>query len=380
MLRDLLSRRQALLATGALSSFVSGQQKTPAAPPVNLADFELLAAQKLPAGAYEYLCGGSGDEITLRWNREAWDNIRLQPRVLVDVSNLETSVTLFGQRLPFPILLAPAAYHRLFHPDGELATVRGAGVAGALLVVSTAATALLDDISRQASAPLWFQLYIRSDRGITRELVHRAETAGCRALCVTVDSPVSAIRDRERRTRLQVPPGMRAPLLELQRSKSKGGTSFGAAARLTWKDVEWLRSITCLPVVLKGILSPDDALQAVRTGAQGIIVSNHGGRNLDTVPATAEVLSPITGVIEGKCTVLVDGGIRRGTDVLKALALGANAVLIGRPYLYGLAADGADGVSSVVNMLRREFELSMALAGCPSLDKISRSALWPVRP
>src|SRR5262245_30334854 len=342
----------------------------------------------MSAMAFEYVSGAAGDENTLRWNREAYDKIKLRPRVLVDVSKLDTRVTLFGQELPFPILLAPTAYHRLVHPEGELATARGAGQASAAMVVSSFATTAVADIARVARAPRWFQLYGQPDRGFTRDMVQRAEAAGCRAICVTVDSPVVGARNREARVGFVLPPGMERPHLKglavLEQAgdhrthRPREGEIYSTVLepRLTWKDVEWLRSIARVPVLLKGVLDPDDADRAAREGAAGVIVSNHGARNLDTVPATIEALPTVVDRVAGRMPVLVDGGIRRGTDVLKALAFGAKAVLIGRPYLYGLGAGGEAGVSKVVNILKTEMEMALALTGRPSVSGLDRSVLW----
>ncbi|HEV8253155.1 MAG TPA: alpha-hydroxy acid oxidase [Vicinamibacteria bacterium] len=338
--------------------------------------------------AYEYVAGGAGEENTLRWNREAYDHIRLRPRVLVDVSRIDTRVRLVGQDLAFPILLAPTAYHRLVHPEGERATARGAGAAGATLVVSSFATTAVEDVAAAATQPLWFQLYVQRDRAFTRDLVARAEAAGCRALCVTVDTPVLGPRDRESRARFVLPPGMERP--NLAGAKAVGAAGDVRAHRpvegeiystvldptLTWKEIEWLQSVARVPVLLKGILDPEDADRAARMGVAGILVSNHGARNLDTAPATIDALPRVAEAVGGRTVVLVDGGIRRGTDVLKALALGAAAVLIGRPYLYGLALAGADGVARAVRILRTELEMAMALTGRPSLRDIDKSVLW----
>ena len=354
----------------------------PAVGPVTLADFEPLAKRRMTHMAYEYVAGGAGDEITLRENQSAFDRLWLLPRVLVDVSKLDTRVTLFGQAFDVPILLAPTAYHRIVHPEGEIATVRGAAAAGVTLVASSFATTSIEDMAKAASGPLWFQLYVNRDRGFTRDLVQRAESAGCRALCVTVDSPTTGLRHRETRARFALPLG-------LERSNLKGlGTGVGGATRpegsiynvvldpaLTWKDIEWLRGITRVPVLIKGVLGPEDAAKGADMGV-GIIVSNHGARNLDTVPATIEALPRVADAVGGRVPILMDGGVRRGGDVMKALASGASAVLIGRPYLFGLAVQGAEGVARVVQILRREFEMTMALAGRRSVSEIDRSVLW----
>jgi 4-hydroxymandelate oxidase len=349
---------------------------------VCLSDFESSARLCIPEMAWEYINGAAGDEITLRWNREAWDAIRLLPRVLVDVSQLDTRVRIFGQEMASPILLAPAAYHRLVHPEGELATVRGAGAAGATTIVSTLATFAIEEITQAATQPVWFQLYVQSDRSFTRDLVQRAEDAGCQALCVTVDTPVGGARNREMRAKFALPEGLSLPNLRGMKDPASDHASeqqpvYGRLfdPTLTWKGIEWLRSFARVPILLKGILADEDAALAVDTGAAGIIVSNHGARNLDTVPATAHVLSRIVERVDGRIPVLIDGGIRRGTDVLKALALGATAVLVGRPYLYALAAGGAEGVASCVSILRRELQMAMALTGRTSIAAIDRSVV-----
>ncbi len=362
---------------------------------LNLFDFERAAAARLTPQAHAYIAGAAADEISLRWNREAFDRIALRPRVLVDVSKLDTRLKLLGADLPHPILLGPAASHRIVHPEGELATVRGAAAAQALLIVSSAATTSFADIARVASAaggpsaatvPLWFQLYVQKDRGFTQALVERVVAQGCRALCLTADTPVIGIRDREVRAGFVLPPGLEHPNLkgsfpdqlraEHRPTDPLGIYSPALDPSLTWKDLGWLRSIARVPVVIKGILDPEDAARAVSEGADGIIVSNHGARNLDTAVAAADALPAIVEKIGGRIPVLVDGGIRRGTDVVKALALGANAVLIGRPYLYGLAVAGAEGVARVVQLLRRELEMAMALTGRTSLGAIDGTVLF----
>jgi 4-hydroxymandelate oxidase len=392
------TRRQALgsvlgIVAGAraLTTDASLQKPTAAVPsrqpaggPVTLADFEPLARRRMTHMAFEYVSGGAGDEITLRDNQAAFDRLRLHPRVLVDVSRIDTRLTLFGQDLEFPILLAPTAYHRLVHPDGEIATVHGAALVGATTIASSFATTSIEDMAKAARAPLWFQLYVNRDRGFTRDLVQRAESAGCRTLCVTVDTPVTGLRHRETRSGFALPAGVERSNLRGLGSpvagsshRSSEGSIYSAVLdpALVWKDIEWLGGISRVPVLIKGVLSPDDAVKGASTAA-GIIVSNHGARNLDTVPATIDALPRVADAVKGRVPILVDGGVRRGSDVLKALASGASAVLIGRPYLFGLAAQGADGVAAVVGILRREFEMSMALTGRRTLQEIDRSVLW----
>jgi 4-hydroxymandelate oxidase len=332
----------------------------------SLFDFETEAHARIPHGAWERISAGSADEITLRWNREAYDRIRLKPRILVDVSKLDTRVNLFGEELPFPILLAPTGGQRFIHPEGEVAAVRGAAAANSIYVISSSASMKVEDIANSAKGPVWFQLYVQKDRAFTRDLVQRAEDSGCRALCVTVDSPTFGARNREDRSKKELP--------ERELPNLKGKDYLDPT--LTWKDIDWLRSFARRPVLLKGVLNPEDAATAVKAGASGIIVSNHGARNLDTVPATIDALPLVAEKVAGRVPVLVDGGIRRGTDIIKAFALGASAVQIGRPYLWGLGISGAEGVTRVVEILRKEFEMAMALTGRPTIASIDRSVLW----
>jgi 4-hydroxymandelate oxidase len=347
-----------------------------------LADFEPLAKAKLSATSWEYLRAGAGDEITVQWNEEAYRRIRLKPRILVDVSKLDTRVTLFGEKQAFPILLAPVAAQKLMHPEGELATARGASAAGATMVVSSFANTSLEDVAAVAKSPLWFQLYAQTDRGFTRELVQRAEAAGYRALCLTVDTATTGARNREARANVKLLPipnfasftGAGSDVSLHTGSQDVFKSVLDAA--MSWKDVEWLLSCIKIPLVLKGVLNPDDAERAVASGVAGIIVSNHGGRNLDTLPATIDALPVVAEKVAGRIPVFVDGGIRRGTDVLKALALGASAVFIGRPYIYGLAAAGEAGVTQVINILQREFQMAMALTGRTNVESMDRSVIW----
>ena len=351
--------------------------------PVSLSDYEALARERAPKMAFEYISGGAADEITLKWNRESYDKIRLRPRIFVDVSKLDTRVKLFDQELPFPILLAPTAYHRLVHSDGELATARGAGAASATMVAGMLATTPIEDIAKSATGPLWFQTYILKDRGFTRDLIQRAEGVGCKALCITSDSPVVGVRNRDARVNFSLPPNLeRANLRGLMRTGGNLRPPEGDIytpildASLTWKEIDWLRSFARIPVLLKGVLNPEDAELAIKSGASGIIVSNHGARNLDTVPPTIDVLPEVVERVAGRIPILCDSGIRRGTDVLKALALGANAVLIGRPYLYGLSVAGDAGVTRVINILKNEFKVAMALSGRPTISSIDRTVIW----
>ena len=347
---------------------------------LTLADFEAQAENSMSPMAHGYIVGGAADELTLRANSEDWRRIRVCPRVLVDVSEISLQTEILGQRFEMPILLAPAAFHRLCHSDGELATIAGANEGGAAFILSSFSTESVEDIATLAQHPLWFQLYFQKDKGLTQQMVERAQAAGCKALCVTVDTPVLGLRHRESRNQFQLPKDFKLPNLNLgpisHRPVRSAIYSELLNPSLTWKDVDWLCSVAKVPVLLKGVLNPDDAKRALDTGVAGIIVSNHGARNLDTLPSTAEALPQVADAVNGKLPLLVDGGIRRGTDVLKALALGAKAVLIGRPYLYALAFAGAAGVARVIEILRIELTMAMALTGCTSISQINRSVLW----
>ncbi|CAM3001012.1 alpha-hydroxy acid oxidase [Rariglobus hedericola] len=348
---------------------------------VAVADYEALARERMTPEAWAYISGGGADELTLRWNREAFDRIRLRSRVLGGFTGGgHTRLSLFGRTCEHPILLAPVALHTLVHPDGERATVLGAAATQATMIVSTQAGVALEDVARGAEgAPLWFQLYIQPDRAFTEALVRRAEAAGYEALVVTVDAPVNGMRNREQRAQFRQPPGVE--MVNLRGCRPAEMPAAGLCGGLmalapTWSDLAWLRSLTRLPIILKGIMDAGDVARAIEAGVDGIVVSNHGGRTLDTLPATIEVLPLIVDAVGGRLPVLLDSGVRRGTDVLKAMALGATAVLVGRPYIYGLAAAGAPGVAHVVRILRAELEVAMALTGCATPADIDRSVLW----
>ncbi len=330
--------------------------------PVNIFDYEVLAQARMEPTAWDYYQSGSDDEVTLHANRTAFERFRLRPRMFVDVSACDTRTTVLDAPISMPVLIAPTAFHCLAHPDGECATVRAAGRTGTLMVASTSSTRSLEDIAREASGPLWFQLYIHS-RKSAEELIQRAAVAGYRALVITVDSPRWGHKERSIRSGFRVPP--KANFMDENTPQD--------IVSLTWESLAWLRSLTSLPIVLKGILTAEDAVLAVKHGVGGIIVSNHGGRQLDGVSASIEALPEVVEAVDGRCEVYLDGGIRRGTDILKALALGARAVLVGRPILWGLAVNGAEGVNHVLELLRTEFELAMVLAGRPTLESIDCS-------
>lgn len=355
-----------------------------------LADFEAAAKARVDPAAWAYLNGGAADEITLRANRVAWDALQLRPRVLRNLSGGHTRVQLLGRELAHPVLLAPIAYQRLFHADGELAVAHAAAAQGAGLVLSAQASLPMEAIASPMRAdtqagPLWFQLYWRDDRDFMRALLRRVEAAGFEALVLTVDAPVHGARDRERRVGYQRPADIRAVNLggrkePIELRPGQSALFDGLMPRAaTWSEVDWLLAESPLPLLLKGIAHPDDAREAVARGVRGLIVSNHGGRTLDTVPASAELLPDIRAAVGPALPLLVDGGIRRGTDVLKAMALGANAVLLGRPYVHALAASGALGVAHALRLLRDELEIAMALSGCKTLADAAPELLWQHR-
>ncbi len=352
---------------------------------LTLDDFARAAKGELPHNAWEFLEGGVGDELTVRANRLAFDALQLSPRALVDVSEIDTRLQLFGLDLAFPILLAPAGYHKLFHAEGELATLRGAEAGSAHFVTACFSTVAYADLAKAATRPLSFQLYFQHKRRDTQSIVETVLGLGCRAVCITVDVPVNGPRDRELRAGFRLPEGVqRANLSFLGETVAHAphrpaGRNFYTAVRAanaTWSDLEWLRSIVNVPLIVKGLLNPHDAQRAVECGCDGIIVSNHGGRSVDTVPAALVALPRVVEAAGKHVPVLMDGGVRRGTDAFKALALGAKAVLIGRPYLHGLAAAGAEGVTRVVEVLRTELEMSMGLMGCRNLGEITFERLW----
>jgi 4-hydroxymandelate oxidase len=353
--------------------------------PVSLVEYEALARETLSRAAYDYFASGAGAEVTVRENQEAFRSIRLRPRVLVPVGRRAQSVTLFGRELPSPIIAAPMAFQKMAHPEGELATVLACAGAGVVFVASTVATVGLEEIAAATPAPKWFQLYVFKDRGVTRSLVQRAEAAGYEAIEVTADVPVMGRREADVRNCFSLPEGLTVKNLEaaghgcLASDGSESGpvlyTRYLFDPDLSWGDIEWLRSITRLPVLVKGILRGDDADRAISHGAAGVVVSNHGGRQLDTAVPTIRALPEVVEAVAGRGVVIVDGGIRRGIDVLKALALGANAVQIGRPVLWGLAVAGEAGVSRVLTLLREELDNAMALCGCPTVADITRDLI-----
>lgn len=361
----------------------------PARQLLNIDDYEAAADDHMPEMGFDYYASGADDETTLYENRAAYAATPLHYRVLVDVSKREPSTSVLGSQLSMPIIIAPTAFHCLAHDEGELATVRAAGRSGTAMILSTLSTTPVEAVCAAATGPVWFQLYVYKDREATRGLVRRAEEAGCTALVLTVDAPVLGRREIDVRNGFHLPAGMRAAnLLPVGMGKltARAGDSGLAGyvsdlldPSLNWSDLDWLASITDLPLLVKGIVRPDDACRAADHGAAGIVVSNHGGRQLDTAPATLHVLPRIVDALAGRSDVevLMDGGIRRGSDVLKALAYGAKAVLVGRPVLYGLAVGGEDGVHHVLEILRSELDRTMALCGAPTVADITRDLVDP---
>lgn len=358
---------------------------SPVVPPLNLHDYETAARALLPSMIFDFVAGGTGDEATVRGNRAAFDRWRLLPRMLQGVAAASTATSILGQEITLPVLIAPSSLHRLCHEEGERATARAAKVAGTIYIMSTPASIALEHIAPVAG-PWWFQLYVFRDRGLTRDLVARAAAAGATALVVTVDTPQLGRREADQRNHFALPPGVTMPNLQAPASRPVAGAGASAQwlaatpaveAALTWDDMDWLASLSPLPVVPKGILHPDDAMAAVEHGSAAVIVSNHGGRQLDSAVATLDALPAVVEAVAGHVDVLVDGGVRRGTDVLKALALGARAVLIGRPVLWGLAVGGEGGVRHVLELLRAELALDLLLCGLASPAAVGRSLIIP---
>ena len=347
---------------------------------INVYDFEAAARERLDPGAYAYYAGGSGDERTLRANVEAFTRWELRPRVLVDVSEVSTATAVLGEAVALPLLVAPTAFHRLADPEGELATARAAAAAGTVMCLSTLSSVSPAELAAVApGAPQWFQLYWSRDRGFTRDLVVSAAEAGFRGIVLTVDFPVAGRRERDLRAEFTLPDDLPAPNLPVTLARKDFHAALGdiVDTSLTWRDLEWLRSASSLPLVVKGVLTAEDALLAVEHGAAGVIVSNHGGRQLDGVPATLDVLPEVVEAVGERVEVLVDGGIRRGTDVLKALALGARAALAGRAILWGLAAGGEEGVVRVLSLLRDEIQSGLMLLGCARPENVTRAHVRP---
>ncbi len=349
----------------------------PSTAPVALSDYERLAHEILDPRAHAYAAGGAGDELTVAANLAAWREPELLPRVLRAVGTRDPSATVLGRQLPHPVIIAPMAFQRLAHREGELAMARGAAQTGTVMCLSTLATASAAEVAAAApDAERWFQLYVYRDRGVAWELIARARESGYTALVITADLPVMGVRERELRYPAEAP----AQIVPNARGLDAGTPEAFTAEidpDLSWSDIERFAADSGLPVLVKGVLSPKDAILAAEHGAGGVVVSNHGGRQLDTAIASARALPAVVEAAGGRLDVLVDGGIRRGTDVAKALALGASAVMVGRPLLWGLAVGGAEGVSHVLELLLSEFDRSLALLGVPRARDLDRAVLAP---
>ena len=353
---------------------------------LNIVDYARAAQTKLKRDAFDYYEGGALDEVTLRENTEGWMRLKLYYRVLAGIGPRDLSTTVLGQSVSMPILIAPTAFHKLACEAGEIATARAAKAAGTLFILSSLSNTAMESVFAQAGSPRWFQLYVYKDREITRELVQRAEAAGAEAIVLTVDAPGLGTRERDARNSFRLPDGLGvenlAPLgkgdfPEAQGSALAAYVKANFKSDLGFDDLSWLCQSTRLPVVVKGVCRGDDARRAAENGAKGVVVSNHGGRQLDTAPATCEVLPYVVEAAGNLCEIYVDGGIRRGADVLKAIALGARAVLLGRPVLWGLCVGGEEGALQILEILKRELDEAMLLCGCARLSEIGG---WLLRP
>jgi 4-hydroxymandelate oxidase len=357
--------------------------------PPNVAECQAAARERLPVGVYEYYARGAEDEVTLKGNASAYRRRHFRPRVLRDVSSVELSTRLLGLELPSPVIVAPTAFQRLCHPEGEVATARGAGARGHLLVTSTLATCTVEEVAAASSAPTWLQLYVFRDRALSEALVRRAEAAGCTGICLTVDVPVAGNREHDARNHFSLGDevemanfaGMEQGAFPDDDSGPSSGLDRFVASQfdpsLTWEAVRWLRSITDLPLIIKGVQHPDDAVLAADAGVAAVVVSNHGGRQLDGAEPTLDLLPDVVAAVQGRMPVLVDGGVRRGSDVARALCLGAAGVMVGRPCLWGLTLGGAEGVAHVLGVLDQELSRTMALLGATRPGELGPELLAP---
>ncbi len=354
--------------------------------PVNIFEYEDLARERLDKGDYDFIAGGATDEITLRRTRAVFDSIMMRPRMMVDISNRDMSTTVLGHKISFPVMLDPAGNHGAAHADAELATARAAGAAGTIMVLSSHSARTLEEVAQVATGPLWFQQYLFRDRELTLDMAARAEEAGYNALCLTVDAKMRPKRERNIRNDYVGHVSPNYAQIDIGTHTWQFGADAPAGPNdirdpaATWSDIEWLATNVRLPVVIKGIMTGEDGRRCADHGAQAVIVSNHGARYLDTTLATIEVLPEVVEAVDGRIEVYMDGGIRRGSDVFKALALGARALLIGRPLFWGLAVDGEAGVVSVLEMLRDELDGTMGMCGRPTIDSIDRDVLSTVSP
>ncbi len=353
---------------------------------LNIADYARAARERIARDAFDYYEGGALDELTLRENTDGWSRLKLYYRVLAGVGPRDLATTVLDQVVSMPILVAPTAFHKLACEAGEIATARAAKAAGTLFILSSLSNTAMERVFAEAGSPRWFQLYIYKDRGITRELVQRAEAAGAEAIVLTVDAPGLGTRERDARNSFRLPDGLavenlcplgKGEMPEVQGSGLAAYVRDNFKSDLGFDDLGWLCAATRLPVVIKGVCRGDDARRAAEHGAKAVVVSNHGGRQLDTAPATCEVLPHVVEAAGDLCEIYVDGGVRRGSDVLKAIALGARAVLVGRPVLWGLCVNGEEGARQVLEILRHELDEAMLLCGCAKLSEIDSALLRP---
>jgi len=348
---------------------------------INLFEFEAVAKERLPKEDYDYIAGGATDEISVDRNRRAFQSWALRPRVLRDVHSLDLSTTVLGTKIDLPVLIAPCAGHKKAHADGEIATGRAAAARGTIYAVSANAAVSFEELAKAARGHLWLQMYLFPDRQMTKEWLRRAKAAGYEAVCVTVDSQFRSKRERNIRNNYRNDRGVNFPPVDLQAAaKRSGRPGVGADPATTWKDLEWIKGETNLPIIAKGVMTGEDVEQCAKAGADAVVVSNHGGRHVDNTLATIEVLPEAVAAADGKLEVFLDGGIRRGADVVKAIALGAKAVFIGRPLFWGLAVDGERGVIRVLDILREEIEITMAKCGRTDIASIDSTVVVKAPP
>ncbi|KAG8386523.1 hypothetical protein BUALT_Bualt03G0157300 [Buddleja alternifolia] len=344
----------------------------------NVSEYQAIAKEKLPKMVYDYYASGAEDQWTLAENENAFARILFRPRILIDVSKIDMATTVLGFKISMPIMLAPTAMQKMAHPEGEYATARAASAAGTIMTLSSWATSSVEEVASTGPGIRFFQLYVYKNRNVVAQLVRRAEKAGFKAIALTVDTPRLGRREADIKNRFTLPPNLTLKNFEgldlgkMDQADDSGLASY-VAGLVSWKDVKWLQTITSMPILVKGVLTAEDTRIAIQNGAAGIIVSNHGARQLDYVPSTIMALEEVVKAAQGRVPVFLDGGVRRGTDVFKALALGASGIFIGRPVVFSLAAEGEAGVRKVLQMLRDEFELTMALSGCRSLSEITRN-------
>ena len=347
---------------------------------VSLKDYERYAKERMDLNSIAYVCSGAGDEITYKRNEKAFENIFLETAPLEDLKGANTKIELFGQSYENPIFLAPVAYQKLVDERGEIATVQGANAMNSCMCVSSFSSCTLEDITSYSNSPLWFQLYIQPNMQVNLELIKKVEKLGFKALIITIDAPISGLRNSEQRAGFYLPNGISAINIEnlnpIQTTDDFENIFDITPYLPTWKDIEFIKNNTNLPVILKGITSVSYAKKAIELGIDGIVVSNHGGRTIDTQPASIEILPKIAKAVNGKIPILFDGGIRRGTDIIKAIALGASAVMIGRPIMYGLATAGALGVAHTLKILKEELEVSMIFTGCKDISSIKEDTIF----